>query len=149
MESFLSSLKKIPSTDYIIIAINIVGALVGTIIIASLKPGRADTVFNIFAMSSKLGGIPMVAGIILCFLAMLRPRVAQLNVLQIYDFFLGLLMILSGAMITILPSYPLGGFTGLTYFMLVEAALLAIIQNIYLRRTRWRRKIRKSLVDRY
>jgi hypothetical protein len=149
MESFLSSLKKISSTDYIVIAINIVGALVGTIIINSLKPGRAETLFNILAMSSKLGGIPIVAGTILCVLAILRLRLAQLDVLQIYDFFLGLLMILSGAMITILPSYPLGGFTGFNYFMLVEAALLAIIQNIYLRRIRWRKKFRKLSVNRY
>jgi hypothetical protein len=127
MKSFLSPLKNTPPTDYIIIAINIMGGLIGTIAIAILKPGIADMLFDVYPgifkilpMGSKMGGIPMIAGIILCLLAIVRPKAAQLNVLQIYDLWFGLLMILSGANIVIFRSLPLFGYSQITYFLLLE-----------------------------
>jgi hypothetical protein len=135
MRNILGQSNKAFAIISLVALIHLVGSLLGAALLYYFSPGLVGGftgIYVILPIGVKLSGIPLVAGIILSCLALVRPNIANLRAVKLYDLFFGLLMVVSGLLI-VLPLSPTP-YIQLAYLLSLEAAIIAAIQSIQLRK---------------
>jgi hypothetical protein len=109
----------------ILLVINAVGGFIGYILIGIFPYNDELYPSPIIGIIS---GIPIVAGILFCSLAILSR-----DVVRLYNLFWGLLIICSGVLMLFRYWRLYDGYLQFGYLLLIEAAVLSMITNIQLK----------------